>query len=272
MSTTTKEQSVQIKRVLEAGLVMSESELEAYTNAPDVLHLSDTDPVPGGYKRCGRCKEIKKFYLFNRNSAAKNKCTGNCKECQKAAANASYAKNKGKRDYKAYYRANKEKKRAHARAYYEAHKEELNEKHKAYRQTAKGQKVMKKAHRKRRRLLKKNQGIPYTREIVIDRDKCGGEHPICYLCDKPITNGRIHLDHVIPVVMKGKDCFTNIACVHETCNLKKSKDAREITTDQVESVLHLAEAYIENHPEAFPSIFENEEGVEEELITEETQE
>lgn len=256
----------QEQRLLEAGVVMSQAELSKYFDAPDDLGDAPVDIVPMGYKKCGGCNHIKKFYMFNRNSAAKNKCTGNCKECQKKASKKSYDKNKGTRDYKAYYRKNKERKQAHSRAYYEAHKEELKEKHKQYRNSAAGQKVMKKAHRKRRRLLKRNQGIPYTRELVIDRDKQGGLYPICYLCNKPITDHKIHLDHVIPVVLKGKDCFTNIACVHETCNLKKSKDAREITTEQVKWVYDLAESYIEKHPESFPSIFEeseSNEGVEE---------
>lgn len=246
----------QEKRLLEAGIVMSQAELEAYLNAPDDLGINSAMNVPVGYKRCGGCGHIKKFYLFNRNSAAKNKCTGNCKECQKAASKKSYDKSKGTRDYKAYYRKHKEMKQAHSRAYYEAHKDELKEKHKQYRNSAAGQKVMRKAHRKRRRLMKRNQGIPYTRELVIDRDKMGGLYPICYLCGKPITDNKIHLDHVIPVVLKGKDCFTNIACVHDICNLKKSKDAREITTEQVEGIYNLAEAYIEKHPESFPSLFE----------------
>lgn len=246
-------------RILEAGIVMSTTEIDAYINSPDDLGINASMDVPVGYKRCGGCGHIKKFYLFNRNSAAKNKCTGTCKDCQRAASHKSYEKNKGTRDYKAYYKKNKAKKQAHSRAYYETHKEEIQEKQKAYRATSAGQKVMRKAHRKRRRLMKKNQGIPYTREIVIERDSRGGEFPICYLCGKPITDGKIHLDHVIPVVLKGLDCFTNIACVHETCNLTKSKDAREITTEQVESVHALAEEYIELHPEFFPSIFKSEE-------------
>lgn len=255
---------LQKDRVLEAGIVLSEEELDKYVLSPDVIELNSDSDVPVGYKRCGRCGKIKKFYLFNRNSAAKNKCTGNCKECQKAAANKSYEKNKGRRDYKAYYRKNKEMKQAHGRKYYEEHKDEIKEKQKVYRASKAGQKVMKKAHRKRRRLLQKNTGIPYTREYVIDRDKFGGEFPVCYLCGELITDGKIHLDHVIPVVMKGKDCFTNVACVHETCNLKKSKDAREITTEQVNGVYNAAEQYIEAHPEFFPALFEEIQGDEEE--------
>lgn len=247
---------LQEDRILAAGVVMSAKEMQDYFNAPDDLGTSAEATIPAGYKRCGKCGHIKKFYLFNRNSAAKNKCTGNCKDCQREASHKSYAKYKGTRDYKAYYKKNKEKKQAHSRAYYEAHKDEIKEKQKAYRNSSAGQKVMNKAHRKRRRLLNKNKGIPYTREMVIERDKCGEEFPICYLCEQPITDGKIHLDHVIPVVLKGKDCFTNVACTHEACNLKKSKDAHEITTDQVETIQALAESYIDAHPEFFPGMFE----------------
>lgn len=250
--------NIQTERLAEAGVVFNAQEGIKYVNAPDVLELGNDEPIPAGYKRCGRCKKVKKFYLFNRNSSAKNKCTGNCKDCQRETANKSYQKTKSSRNYKKYYAEHREQKRAHSKAYYEANKEHIKELQAAYRSTKRGKRVMKKAHNKRKKMLTKNAGIPYTREDVIYRDKMDLEFPICYLCGEPITDlSRVHLDHVIPVVLGGKDCFTNIACVHDECNLRKSKDAHEITAEHVETISILAEDYIDAHPEAFPSLFES---------------
>lgn len=245
-------QAEQIKRLEEAGIKMQNDKQIAYLKAVDELPASEGSIVPEGYKQCGRCKKIKKFYLFNRNSSAKNNCTGNCKECQKETAKKSYANTKHKRDYKRYYAEHRDEKREQGRQYYQDNKDEILERQKEYRGTKKGRKVMNKAHAKRRAALETNKGIPYTREQVIDRDKEGNTHPICILCDKPIEDvNDIHMEHLIPIVIGGLDCFTNVGCAHDVCNLSKSKDAREITTEQVEKLRLRAEAYIDAHVEDF---------------------
>lgn len=246
-------QDVQIARLADAGVQMTADEQAKYLMCVDELPPT-TEIIPKGYKRCTKCGAIKKIYLFNRNAQAKDNCTSQCKACQAANAHKSYAKNKHKRNYKKYYQENKEKKQAQSRQYYAQHKDELKVKHAKYRATAKGKKAMTKAHAKRAKLLKANVGIPYTREMILERDCLGGKEPICYLCGATIT-GTPHLDHVIPVVMGGKDCFTNIACVHDVCNLRKSKDAREITTEQVNTIITRSEEYMDAHQELFPDIF-----------------
>ena len=248
--------SEQLDRLTEAGLIFSDVEIVAYLAAPDSIIVAAEIDIPKGYKRCGGCKRIKKLYLFNRNSSAKNNCTGNCKECQKLAAKGSYEKNKGKRDYKAYYQENADKKRESGRAYYDLNKEKILERQKSYRHSSVGRKVMKRSRKKRKFMMDKNAGIPWSRALIIDRDKQGNEFPSCYLCGSPITkDSALHMEHVIPIVLGGKDCFTNVACAHELCNLRKSKDAREITAEQVEGIIDLSERYIETHKEAFPELF-----------------
>jgi len=250
-----EERNQQIVRLEEAQISMSNEEVRAYLLQPDVLSeesLTD-DGIPVGYKRCGRCKQIKKFYMFNRNISSRINCTGNCKECQKVNAKASYAKNKGKRDYKKYYEENKELKREHGRKYYRKNREKILARHREYRRTQKGKDTMNKAHAARKKAMRANTGIPYTREIVIERDKMGGKYPICCLCNKPIENSAaIHMEHLIPIRSGGADCFTNVACAHSKCNLEKTKDAEEITVEQVETIEKRAEAYIDAHPEHFP--------------------
>lgn len=246
-------QEKQLSRLHLANIALSPKQKQEYLESPDDLGVAqEGQEIPLGYKRCGKCKHILKLYLYNINNASKNKCTGNCKACQKATAAISYEKNKHKRNYKQYYEEHKEIKLAHSRNYYQKNKEVLLNKHAEYRKSKAGQKVMKRAHKKRQVLLTQNRGINYKREWVIDRDKLGQEYPICYLCGEPITAERgLQLDHVIPVALGGKDCFTNIACTHELCNLRKPKDARTMSVEQVETVLKRAEEYIDAHPELF---------------------
>ena len=257
----------QLIRLDEAGIIMSEEDKQKYLSAPDEIKIADNVQIPPGYKKCGHCKTVKKLYLFNRNSQAKNNCTGNCKACQKATSKKSYDKTKDKRDYKRYYEANREKKLEQSRKYYQENKDSVLTKQKKYHSSKKGRKVMKRAHAKRKYLLEKNAGIPWTRDIIIDRDKMTmlngklvkvSEVPICILCSKPIIHDRdIHMEHLLPVVMDGKDCFTNVGCAHQLCNLQKSKDAREITVEQVQDLITRSEAYIDMHPELFDEKVKN---------------
>lgn len=252
---TDKEQ--QIARLNEGGIALAGDELEEYLTSPDILTLEDVDRIgiPAGYKQCGKCKTVKKFHLFNRNSSTRNCCTGNCKECQRITAQVSYTKTKDSRDYKKYYAENKEMKRSHSKKYYANNREKLLAKQREYRQTEQGKESMNRSHNQRKKVMKARRGIPYTREIIIDRDSVflGNEHPICCLCGELITNpAEIHMEHLVSIAIGGPDCFTNVGCAHQLCNLRKSKDARELTVEQVEAVEKRAEAYISAHPEIFP--------------------
>lgn len=260
MSTNTtdvlQDKQIIVERLALAGITLTDSELDVYCGAPGVVVLAEGQEIPAGYKQCGHCKEIKKFILFNKNSASKNGCTGTCKDCQREAAKKSYDKTKKKRNYKEYYQANKEAKQEQSRKYYEQNKARLNQRHAEYHSSGRGKKVMQKAHAKRRAALAANAGIPYTRELVIRRDSDfrGTPQPICYLCDKPIediSGQGLHLDHVISVNNGGKDCFTNVACTHKECNLRKEKDDRNLEAEQVKTIRARAEAFIEAHPDLF---------------------
>lgn len=260
MSQIMQETDEQIIRLEEAGVYLSNADIIKYKEAPDVLTLKPGDVIPSGYKKCGHCGKFKKLYLFNRNKSSSTNCTGNCKECQKETSRKSYDKLKGTRNHKEYYAKNREKKLASSRQYYQENKDKVLAAQKKYHKTKKGQKAMQRSHAKRRYLLEKNAGIPYTTEMCIDRDKMGQERPICILCNKPIQHDRdIHMEHLIPVVMGGKNCFTNVGCAHSLCNLQKSKDAREITTEQVDSLIERSEQYMDEHPELFKDFFDTQE-------------
>lgn len=246
-----------LERATLGGVSFTKEQGAEYLAAKDDLGPVDKGAtIALGYKRCGRCSHGKKFFLFNKNNGSKTNTSGNCKDCQKSTARTSYDKTKDKRNYKKYYQENKEMKQAAARKYYEENKEAMTMKHKEYLQSKKGQKVMAKAHAKRRKSLAANAGVPYSRVMVIARDSLfiGSELPTCYLCNTLIedTSGKgLHLDHVVPVLLGGLDCFTNIASSHAVCNLKREKDARELQPEQIENIKEIAARYIDAFPEEF---------------------
>lgn len=248
---------IQIERLRIAGISLNAEQEHHYLSTIDDLgEFEKGAALPEGFKRCGKCGHGKKFYLFNKNSASKTNTSGSCKDCQKGTATKSYKKTKQKRNYKKYYQENKEAKREQARKYYAENKERIDIRHKEYLQTDKGKKVMQKAHTKRRKSMAENAGIPYTREMVIHRDGefLNESKPLCYICLKAIedTSGQgLHIDHVVPIVGGGLDCFTNVASTHALCNLEREKDARALTVDQVEYVKGIAERYIDEHPDKF---------------------
>jgi len=245
------------ERLKIASIIMNKKEFDDYVALPDDLGPVAKDvTLPVGYKRCGHCGKALKFFLFNKNNSTKNKCTGSCKECQRISAKKSYEKTKKKRNYKDYYAKNKDIKREAGKRYYQSNKDAVLAKQREYHASKPGRKVMQKSHGKRRKLLKANVGVPYTREIVIDRDSkfIKMEFPVCYLCGEmiqDISGIGLHLDHVIPVVIGGKDCLTNVACTHAVCNLQREKDARELTIAQIEIVVQRSEAYMDANPDKF---------------------
>lgn len=246
-----------VERLKSGNVFLSSEQLTEYIEQEESLgEVEKGATVPIGYKRCGKCGEAKKFGAFNKNKESKTNTTGNCKQCQRNSASSSYKKTKQRRNYKKYYAANKEMKQEHAKKYYRDNKDKVTAKHKEYLQTKKGKQTMSKAHGKRRASLDANRGVPYTRALVIDRDSVFQSlpYPVCYLCGKPITDisgVSLHLDHVIPVVMGGSDCFTNVASTHALCNLEREKDARALLPEQIERIKTLSAAYIEAFPEKF---------------------
>ena len=258
MSQVGVEKDIRIIRLEEAKIYLTPEEIAAYKVSADSLDLKVGDIIPKGYKRCGGCGKYKKLYLFNRNSRSALNCTGNCKECQKKASKKSYDKLKDSAEYQNKYHEKREAKLSHSKQYYLKNKERILAQQHQYHKSAKGKKAMRKSHEKRKYMLNKNAGIPYTLDILIDRDKQGGDRPICILCGKPIMHDRdIHIEHLLPVVMGGIDDFTNVGCAHSLCNLQKTKDAREITTEQVDDLITRSEAYMDQHPELFSNFFDS---------------
>lgn len=63
----------------------------------------------------------------------------------------------------------------------------------------------------------KKERIPVNlRRRIIERD---GYH--CVYCDEDLTNGEIHMDHVIPESQGGTTTYDNLQVTCRKCNLAK---------------------------------------------------
>ena len=66
-------------------------------------------------------------------------------------------------------------------------------------------------------MLQKKARIPlHLRHRVIERD---GLH--CVYCDEDLTDGEIHMDHVIPESQGGPTTYSNLQVTCRKCNLAK---------------------------------------------------
>lgn len=70
----------------------------------------------------------------------------------------------------------------------------------------------------RRARLKANGG-QFNREDVLNLvDEQAG---CCLFCNEPLGDGQLHVDHWIPVIAGGSNDVSNLAILHEACNLRK---------------------------------------------------
>lgn len=68
----------------------------------------------------------------------------------------------------------------------------------------------------------------FIRRMVIERD---GYH--CVYCDEDLTNGEIHLDHVIPESQGGATTPDNLQVTCRKCNLAKGTLSESEFTSQL---------------------------------------
>lgn len=64
--------------------------------------------------------------------------------------------------------------------------------------------------------MQKKRISTFIRRNVIERD---GYH--CVYCDEDLTNGEIHLDHVIPEAKGGPTTIDNLQVTCRKCNIAK---------------------------------------------------
>lgn len=251
-----------------AGLNYLPDAMEYYLSTPDILEQQPSMYTSSGYSYCRRCSKWKKLYLFYASSRHKSGFSPECKQCRNARKTARYqnaddaTKEKIKAQYKKYRKtADQNKKERIQQAIIngtyvpkeKTEKDLIKEQRRlarnaAYRKTDAWKEVYRRSAQKREELKKANKGIPYTKKLIKQRDE---GHP-CILCGKPIEDGdSVQVDHLIPVLIGGADCFSNVSFVHASCNHRKTKTALEITTAQIEELRIRTETFMDNNKELF---------------------
>ena len=115
--------------------------------------------------------------------------------------------------------------------WYRDNKERASEWNKAYRQTVKGRAVIMQGNAKRRALKKGCEVADCTALITEWRSST----VVCYLCGKTILGSKCHIDHIIPLSKGGKHEPKNIAPTCPPCNMSKgSKMLQDFTGRKAE--------------------------------------
>lgn len=154
-----------------------------------------------------------------------------CKECKReyqSVNNYKYVENRyvskeKKRIYRQRYNEkNKEKNEIYRQMYKEKNKEKNKLYMKKYFQTEKGKACQKNKDHKRR-CIKKQGSISSDQLLQLEQDA-----KICYWCNEPLKNKKVHTDHYIPLSRGGCHTLENLVVSCSKCNQKKhAKDPIE---------------------------------------------
>jgi hypothetical protein len=170
-------------------------------------------------KTCTKCGETKPLSDYYAQRDCRDGRRPDCKDCRRRAVNAYRIANDDairerkrlayladpaptKARSQAWRDANRDAHTAYARAWYEAHRDEAA------------------THTAKRKALKRQvEHKPYTRREIYDRD--GGR---CRLCGVELrfALNAFHIDHIVPLVLRGPDTPANVQLACPTCNRKKS--------------------------------------------------
>lgn len=161
-----------------------------------------------GHKYCPKCKDIKKFYKFSKNSYTKSGCSSICIKCSDV-----FRKEKGyKNNYNGYTARHKE----YAKKNYLKNKEKVDKRNKEW--------FDKNPHKRlqyvnKRRAAKLNATPAWSEDILISK---------VYEKAKwleSLTGLSYHVDHIIPIQGKnvcGLHVWANLQILERKLNISKS--------------------------------------------------
>lgn len=212
--------------------------------------------LPGGYKRCTKCKEVKLATkdFFTPDNACEYGVRSICKACRSAKeqeklaapeyreqrraylsgwwaehrdeqaekrkvwdeANPEYQR----RYYEQYYPKNSEEVRARSSAYYYANREHLAPKRRRYgkrwRRLNREACLVRGRNYRARKL--RAPGTHSAKDVEAKLELQGG---LCYYCFRDLEQTGYHVDHKIPLVRGGSNWPANLAIACPPCNLSK---------------------------------------------------
>lgn len=176
-------------------------------------------------KRCYTCYQIKvlsEFYLFHDNG--KQRVTSSCKECTKKQSRIYYAKDPVKGHERTNnYRANnienvREINRKAQQKYQAANLKKVVEKNRKWHAANPGKYTEEEAKRRARK--KGNGGIITAQEWQALKKHY---NDTCLCCKRREPEIKLTLDHVMPLVLGGKNIIKNAQPLCGSCNSRKNK-------------------------------------------------
>lgn len=159
------------------------------------------------FKRCCGCGEVKARTAFNRKASCKDGLNGRCRECVRVQ----------KHDYRAMH---PEQHRLFSRAY----RAEYPDKVKALSQKwvhLNPDRVLARRHNKRAEKAGAEGRFTHHELTALRATQAG----VCAYCKR--TNHKLHVDHIVPLALKGTGYISNIALSCSRCNSSKGQRTPE---------------------------------------------
>lgn len=161
-----------------------------------------------GYKYCPKCKDIKKFYKFSKNSYTKSGCASICIKCTDL-----FRKEKG---YKHKYEGYTERHKEYARKNYLKNKQKVDARNKEW--------FEQNPHKRTQYVNKRRAAKLNATPNWIDNAKISMVYEKAKWLGK-LTGKEYHVDHVVPLQGKnvcGLHCWANLQILEKKLNIRKS--------------------------------------------------
>ncbi|MEK6881159.1 MAG: HNH endonuclease [Nanoarchaeota archaeon] len=199
--------------------------------------------------QCKKCKSIysKEYRRINQQKRAENaKLYRQCRKQKIAIYNKLYSKihkeeisEKGKiyrqlhkKEIIQYKIKHKEESKEYQKQYGQSHKQTLTAQKRQYRQTPKGKEI-ERNKRQRRRAACKITDITtnWLLQLRINASNC----LLCNITmtETPYLFNSKHLDHIMPLNVKGAHTMDNVRFICQTCNLTRPRDGSDLVKSEV---------------------------------------
>lgn len=177
---------------------------------------------------------------FSKRNVSKDGLSYSCKSCERATASKSYKGVKTRKKERQRYEANREHVLERSKKHYIANREARLDQNKLYRLAH--PEIFRTADARRRKRLKGAKTDGVTRAEIIARDSIpitlDGVTimvPICQICMEPVLDLSIlDIDHIVPLSVGGDDTAENKRVTHHVCNIKRTRDGRDLRGSQTD--------------------------------------
>lgn len=175
-------------------------------------------------KRCYKCKELKSFDHFSKDSGRKDGYSGMCKTCWKLHYKLRGDVHKGQ--VAAWYVRNREaykfRRKVWSGVWAKRNPDKVRERNRKWREAnlELNRQCHSNSNHKRRTEMKEGDRIHLS--VLYERDE-----GICQICKKPCTKEEASIDYIKPVSKGGKHIWGNVQLAHLLCNIRKGTKFEE---------------------------------------------